>query len=52
MTTYGPGRNPITRRWVTAGRDHRCKGCGAPIFKGARYWRSLTAGFCAPACDR
>jgi hypothetical protein len=49
-------RAAITRRWATARKDRRCRGCSAPIFKGRRYWRVIVPfvpalGFCAPVCE-
>ncbi len=47
----------LTAHWATARKDRRCRGCGAPIVRGQRFWRVApgfvpAVGFCAPVCDQ
>jgi len=57
VTALGPGKDRYDKKWATARKDARCRGCGAPILKGQRYWRVApgfvpATWFCAPVCDQ
>lgn len=54
--TVDPNDRRYVRKWATARKARRCRGCGAGIEPGQQYWQVSpgfvpAVGFCSDECE-